>query len=1097
MHRSGTSAVAGVLQRLGFRAGSNLIEPAFDNSKGFYEDADVVDLNEQMLSSLGLDWTFRGVVGENDLEQSEMTDFKLKATRILKRYQKLGQKCFIKDPRLSFTLPLWKACAIDLGFSPKCLLVLRDRYAIAQSLMRRNGIGELESLDLIRGYYLSATQNSITTDTKFVNYSDLISDSRSFLAELESFFSLNNMTPDIISRVDEFISQTISPLANRNTDLPLNDIIDYNSSDLNIDHGLIRDAIRECKKKYEFNNRSCISLPHLVKFLINKGGTYAEVKDIGNVILSSGQKEFSISHKCSLYDVDSIRIVFPIIIKSIDLIKVGLANDGVLIDYNLTTTGRVSDTRIEFDDGVPLLDLNLKINGKIDSIDLLCKFNDTANVSSSNPQSKRDYGFASAFMAALRHPISLMRNLNGKNFRTLKRAIGRERPQYIIRNFIKLLSDKKDLESLSSKNGASNVARTSEKLLVNLQSNIESKNVARKKVAYVMDRIPRYDTASGDKRVTNILKLLSTVSDLSLYVSYLPVDDIYREELEQFASIRQIGKTPFDSEVIIYNTYKAFVDYKRVLEVPESIFQIIDTVDVHWVREARALGHWEAIDENIVKRNETAELNSYKEVDLVWAVSEHDRKLLKNSLPNIECKIVSNIHESSIACGPNLDSKLLLFIGDFAHHPNRSTLRLIVDDILPQILVQVPEARLLVVGANADSEIIKLCGDKGVDFRGYVSIRELEEIYSSVLLSLAPMISGSGVKGKITEAILKFIPVATNSIGNEGIGLEDGVTGIVEDDVLNYSSKIVALLKDSSDLVRMTELAQQQFENMFSSKTALQSILDSIYKQITICIPTHNKLEYLRPCVESIVANTYYPNYKILVYSNACTDGTAEYLENLQEELGTQIDFIHSNENKVFVIPCNEMIVRAESSDIVLLNNDTVVNNGWLSALVELAYSSNSIGVVGSKVLNSDGSLQEFGSIVYKNGEGLNIGKGDDASAVEYQESKRASYVSGCSMYIKRSTIETIGLLDDEFSPAYFEDSDYCYRVWDKGLEVWVSSESVVVHKEGGTSGRDTSVGIKKFQEVNKLKFLTKHSNKIEMINSSVTRSNNLSKSIA
>jgi len=169
-------------------------------------------------------------------------------------------------------------------------------------------------------------------------------------------------------------------------------------------------------------------------------------------------------------------------------------------------------------------------------------------------------------------------------------------------------------------------------------------------------------------------------------------------------------------------------------------------------------------------------------------------------------------------------------------------------------------------------------------------------------------------------------------------------------------------------------------------------------------------------------------------------------------------------------------------NDSVLVNNDVYVTEGWLTALYTTAYSSDSIGIVGSKILYPDNTLQEFGSELYEDGTGRNIGKWDDPDKPEYKKLKRVGYVSGCSLYIKKTTIDKIGVFDNIFHPCYCEDSDLCYTAWENDIQVVVTPDSIIYHDEGGTSGTDEDSGFKAYQKVNFEKFLAKHSHNLNEI---------------
>ena len=155
------------------------------------------------------------------------------------------------------------------------------------------------------------------------------------------------------------------------------------------------------------------------------------------------------------------------------------------------------------------------------------------------------------------------------------------------------------------------------------------------------------------------------------------------------------------------------------------------------------------------------------------------------------------------------------------------------------------------------------------------------------------------------------------------------------------------------------------------------------------------------------------------------------------------------------------------ANEVILLNNDTQVKPNWLVELHRAAYANKSIGIAGSKILYPDGRLQEFGAMLYEQGHGQNIGKGDDPEKADYQTPNLAGYVSGCAMYIKRSTIEKIGVFDEQFHPCYYEDSDYCYTAAEQGLKTIVTPHSQIYHEEGATAGQDTNTGFKRYQTIN------------------------------
>ena len=416
----------------------------------------------------------------------------------------------------------------------------------------------------------------------------------------------------------------------------------------------------------------------------------------------------------------------------------------------------------------------------------------------------------------------------------------------------------------------------------------------------------------------------------------------------------------------------------------------------------------------------------------------------------------------------------MLFFGGFNHYPNISAVKTIANEILPEVRKKIPDAQLIIAGANAPEEVIELGYLEGVIYKGFIEEEEIDQLYKDSFLAVAPLLAGAGIKGKICESIAFRTPVATNSIGNEGVNLVNLEDALISDDNNGLSSLIVRAMNREFNLGSFTEKAQIKLQSIVGPAGVKSNMVNSIMPEISICIVTWNRIDLLQRCIESIEGNTVYPSYKILVHSNGCNDGTQEYL-SAAATLNPRIVPILSKTNEVFVLPNNNMMKMFPDNDVVLVNNDVYVTKGWLTNLYNAAYENSDIGIAGSKILYPDDTLQEFGSELYEDGTGRNIGKWDDPNKDDYKRIRRVGYVSGCSMYIKRATINKIGVFDEQFHPCYCEDSDYCYTAWENGLETVVTPESIIYHDEGGTSGTDEESGFKAYQKVNFEKFLTKH----------------------
>ena len=244
---------------------------------------------------------------------------------------------------------------------------------------------------------------------------------------------------------------------------------------------------------------------------------------------------------------------------------------------------------------------------------------------------------------------------------------------------------------------------------------------------------------------------------------------------------------------------------------------------------------------------------------------------------------------------------------------------------------------------------------------------------------------------------------------------------------------------------------------------------------ISIIIPVYNNFKYTYNCIESIVKSNPKIPYEIIIADDMSTDST----KSIQKYFPN----IHINKNKRdqgFVMNCNMAANLVKGKYIHFLNNDIQVENEWLSSLLKLIESDEKIGMVGSKIIYPDKTLQEAGGIIWKDGSGCNYGRGKDPEMGEYNYVKEVDYISGASILIKKSVWDEIGGFDKRYIPSYYEDTDLAFEVREHGYKVMYQPKSVVIHYEGISNGKDLKKGIKKYQSKNQKKFIEKWKEKLK-----------------
>lgn len=181
-----------------------------------------------------------------------------------------------------------------------------------------------------------------------------------------------------------------------------------------------------------------------------------------------------------------------------------------------------------------------------------------------------------------------------------------------------------------------------------------------------------------------------------------------------------------------------------------------------------------------------------------------------------------------------------------------------------------------------------------------------------------------------------------------------------------------------------------------------------IGEKTSIIIPTFNHLnDCLAPCLQSIVNTTDLTNTEVIVVANGCTDSTKEYIESL----GSPFRLIWIDEQVGFIKAVNEGIRAATGDYLVVLNNDTeILGRDWLDILKK-PFSDPSVGITGP----------------YKDWRFY-----WEKDVLTFREEYIVFY---CAMF-RRSLVEKIGLLDEDFGMGYEEDIDYCIRAKKAGYKL-------------------------------------------------------------
>lgn len=279
--------------------------------------------------------------------------------------------------------------------------------------------------------------------------------------------------------------------------------------------------------------------------------------------------------------------------------------------------------------------------------------------------------------------------------------------------------------------------------------------------------------------------------------------------------------------------------------------------------------------------------------------------------------------------------------------------------------------------------------------------------------------------------------------------------------------KTNAFLKSRSvsrqKLLRRAEIELDQFMSL-GTKLVLPRAVDR--PETTIVLVLHNKAALTLTCLRSI-ANTVGSGVEVIIVDNNSTDETRALLGAV---VGATV--ILNEENRHFLLACNQAAEYAKGEYLLLLNNDAQLLPRALDSALRVFKTESRVGAVGGKIILPNGALQEAGSIVWQDGSCLGYGRGDDPNAPQYNFRRDVDYCSGAFLLTPLPLFRQLGGFDTQFAPAYYEETDYCLRLNELGYRVIYEPAVSILHYEFGSSSTEQGLQL---IELNQKLFANKH----------------------
>lgn len=366
-----------------------------------------------------------------------------------------------------------------------------------------------------------------------------------------------------------------------------------------------------------------------------------------------------------------------------------------------------------------------------------------------------------------------------------------------------------------------------------------------KKIVIVIDdTVPQYDFNAGGK---TLISYINIYQKLGYEVKFLPDDFLKREpyttNLEKKGVEVLYGKfwkknyttwlykNKENIEFVMLNAPRSvkYIDFFRKCIKTNVLYY---DMDIYFIREKLRYDvtkNKKYLRES--KYHKIIEKKLFKSADAVLTVSEKEnifiRKFVnKHEVFTIPCYVYSNFLDINYIAN---NRKNLLFVGGESQQANLDGIQWFIEKIFPLVYKCNKNIKIYIVGSY-NSKFIKQYQDNNIIFVKKVDDEELQNLYLSSKIALAPLRFGAGVKGKVVEAMYYGVPIVSTNFGVEGLmpGFEEFIT--VSNTEQDFANSVLNLYDDNISLEKFSALSLKYSKEHFSFESA-SNIIQNILKR--------------------------------------------------------------------------------------------------------------------------------------------------------------------------------------------------------------------------------------------------------------------------
>lgn len=212
---------------------------------------------------------------------------------------------------------------------------------------------------------------------------------------------------------------------------------------------------------------------------------------------------------------------------------------------------------------------------------------------------------------------------------------------------------------------------------------------------------------------------------------------------------------------------------------------------------------------------------------------------------------------------------------------------------------------------------------------------------------------------------------------------------------------------------------------------------------VSVIVLVTASTERLRKCLNALRRPGYrVESMEIVIIANGTPEAQLEYLRSCDD-----IVLVVNEINLGFASGCNQAASVAQGPLLLFLNDDSIVQEGCIEALMRACDSDRAIGAVGSRIISPDGTLQEAGSLIWRDGSATHVGEGTPSDSSQYLHPRWVDYASANGLLVPRAVWDEVGGFDERYFPAYFEDVDFSLSLGSHGYGTRYEPTAVLVHR--------------------------------------------------